>query len=216
MNDLAESTDTGLIAHTRLQKGAEPATLAEAARLLLTACSGAGLTSSPSLGGLPPGVLAFVAVAAHANGDEEEEARHTQALLDLARVAGEGQVKAAGNVLTWTHPNKAAEMARSYLLGHPRDHEAYMIWMQAWSRAEALAARERLGPDEPDALASLGDPSDPGFAEALSERALRAFKADPQAKAMHQAHTEIATEIMRRQMMPPWQVERLRRAEAGK
>src|SRR5215472_17228722 len=100
MGELADSTRTGLIAHTRLQQGAEPATLAETARLLLAACPDTGPAGSPSSGSLPPGVLAFVAVAAHANGDEEEEARYTEAVLDLARTAGdEGLLKAAGDVL---------------------------------------------------------------------------------------------------------------------
>jgi hypothetical protein len=85
MDELADSTGTGLIARTRLQKGAEPATLAETARLLVAACPGAGRAGGPAPGSLPPGVLAFAAVAAHASGDEAEEARHTQALLDLAR-----------------------------------------------------------------------------------------------------------------------------------
>jgi hypothetical protein len=115
-------------------------------------------------------------------------------------------------------------MTGRYLLDHPRDQQAYTIWWQVYGRADpelGLALRERLDLDNPDALADLGDPSDPGFAqrlgERLGERVLRAWQeADPRAKARYQAHAKIATEIMRRRSMPPWEAERLRRAEADK
>jgi hypothetical protein len=225
MGELADSTGTGLIAHMRLQQGAEPVTLAETARLLLAACPGAGRADTPSPGSLPPGVLAFAVVAAHANSDEEEEARHTETLLDLARAAGdEGLLKVAGDVLTWTRPDEAAEMTGRYLLDHPRDQQAYTIWWQVYGRADpelGLELRERSGLDNLDALVGLGDPSDPGFdqrlGERLGERVRRAWQeAGPRAKARYQAHTQMATEIMRRRDMPPWEAERLRRAEADK
>jgi hypothetical protein len=210
MGELAGSTGTGLLAHTRLRQGAQPATLAETARLLLGACPDPGHAD-----GIPPGVLAFVAVAAHANGDEEEEGRCTEALLDLARAAGdEGLLKVAADVVTWTHPDKATEIIERYLLDHPRDHEAYyMIWTQATGRTEELAIRERFGSSGPVGLVDPGDPSDPRYGERLVGNMRRAWEADPQARDRFQARAKFQSEILRRQIMPPWQAERLRRAE---
>lgn len=49
-------------------------------------------------------------------------------LLDIARTAGEaGPTKVAGDVLVWTHPDRACEMTRHHLLANPRDQEAYRI-----------------------------------------------------------------------------------------
>ena len=110
-------------------------------------------------------------------------------------------------------------MTERYLLDHPRDLQGYTIWMQASGRVEEFAVRERLGLNPSDALADLGDPSDlddpsdPGFAQRLSE-GFRILEADPRAKARFRARTEFAAEIMRRRGMPPWEAERLRRAEA--
>jgi hypothetical protein len=216
MGELADSTGTVRIAQTRLEKGARPATLAETARLLLAACTGAGLAGSPSPGSIPPGVLAFVAVAAHANGDEEEEARCTQALLDLARAVGDEELlKVAGDVLSWTDPRQAADMLSRYLLRHPHDLEAFTIWGQAEGRAEESAVREELGAANLGALiADPGDPSDPGYALRLIENGRRVWEADPRAKARFQARTAFSAEIMRRRGMPLWEAERLWRAEA--
>jgi hypothetical protein len=186
MDELADSTGTGLIAHTRLQKGAEPATLAEAARLLVAACPGVGRADGPSPGNLPPGVLAFAAIAAHASGDEAEEARHTQALLDLARAFDdEAPLQVAGDVLFCTHPVEAAEMVRRYLLDHPFSGKLLTILAQPSARAE-LAEAGWTGLDEFDNADGLGAPSDPGFATRLSERALQTWEPDPDVQAWYQ------------------------------
>jgi hypothetical protein len=215
--ELADSTDTGRIAHARLLQGAEPGALAETARLLLAACA----EGSPSTGGLPPGVLAFAAVAAHASGDEAQEARWTDALLDVARTAGEaGPVKVAGDVLTWTHPDRAFEMTGDYLLAHPHDKRAFWIWHRIMSGSGERALRIRLGLDTP-VDPPIWRPGDPGFSAALAgftaelADSLRDWKAlDPEAKAHGRALQETAIEIQRRHMMPAWQVKRLLQAEA--
>ena len=200
MGELADSTGAGLVAHIRLQKGAEPGTLAEAARLLVATCPVGG--ASP--GGLPPGVLAFAAVAAHANGDEEEEARHTQALLDLARAAGDGgPLQVAADVLMCTHPNEAAEMIRRNVLDHPIAAEIFAILAQPSVRA-ALAEVGVSGLDEFDVpgLDGLGDPSDPAFASRLSELLPQMWQVDPDVQLWYQARALIAFEFRRRQGMP--------------
>lgn len=200
MDELADSTGTGLVAHARLQKGAEPATLAEAARLLIAACPGAGRADGPSPGGLRPGVLAFAAVAAHASGDEAEEARHTQALLDLARACDdEAPLQVAGDVLLCTHPVEAAEMVRRYLLDHPWSGTVFTILAQPSVRA-GLAEAGVTGLDEFDGMDGLGDPSDPRFAE----RVPPAWKPDPQVQTWYRpGRAGIAIAFWRRQGMPP-------------
>lgn len=218
--DLADSTITGLIAHTRLQKGAEPAALAETARLLVAGWPDAGRPDSSEPGSLPPGVLAFAAVAAHASGDEEQEGRHVEALLGLARAAGdEGAFKIARDVLAWTHPDKAEEMTGRYLLGHPRDGEAYMFWLRNPALTDELVAsvlERQLGLSGPDVVAELGDPSDLRVSDLRGvERVRQALLADPEVQARIRAHAEIGAEITRRRMMPPVEAKRLMRAEAG-
>lgn len=87
------------------------APLAETARLMLAA-----RPASP-----PPGVLAFAAVAAHCAGDEAEARRHADALLGITRAAGDGAVfELAREVLTWTHPQEAMEIAERYAGGPHR------------------------------------------------------------------------------------------------
>jgi hypothetical protein len=200
MSDLADSTGAGLIAHTRLQKGAEPATLAEAARLLIAACPGTGRADGPSPGSLPPGVLAFAAVAAHASGDEAEEARHTQALLDLARAFDdEATLQVAGDVVFCTHPVEAAEMVRRYVLDNPVSRGFFTLFAQPSARAE-LTEAGWAGLDEFDWVDGLGDPSDPGFAKRLAERALQAWEPDPQVQVWYQGRAGIAIEFRRRQV----------------
>lgn len=198
MGELADSTGAGLIAYARLQKGAEPATIAEAARLLVASCPDVGHAEGPLPGSLPPGVLAFAAVAAHANADEEEEeeARYLQALLDLARAASDdGPLQVTGDVLICTHPVEAAEMFRRYLLDHPWSGELFTILAQPSNRA-AFAEAGWTGLD------GLGDLSDPGFANRLSERALQAWEADPDIQVWYQARAPIAIEFRRRPRMP--------------
>ena len=199
MGELADSTGTGLIAHTRLQKGAEPATLAEAARLLIAACPTAGCGDEPTPGSLPPGVLAFAAVAAHANGDEAEEARYTQALLDLARAFDdEAPLQVAGDVLICTHPVEGAEMVRRYLLDHPVSRELFTLLAQPSARAK-LAEAGCSGLDEFNGADGLGDPSDPGFATRLAERVLQAWEPDPDVQTWYQSRAGIAIEFRHRQ-----------------
>ena len=211
MGELADSTGTGLIAQTRLHKGAEPATLAETARLLIAACADADRADAPSPGGLPPGVLAFAAVAAHASGDETEGAHHTQALLDLARASGDedAPLQVAGDVLLYTHPLEAAEMFRRYLLDHPVSRELFTLFAQPIVRAELTKAGV-TGLDEFDGIDGLGDPEDPGFVKRVSERVLQAWEPDPHVQAWYQSRAGIAIEFWRRQGMPA-EIERLRR-----
>jgi hypothetical protein len=48
-------------------------------------------------------------------GDEAEARRHADALLDITRAAGDGAVfEVAREVLTWTHPQEAVEIAERY------------------------------------------------------------------------------------------------------
>lgn len=208
MGGLADSTATGLIAHMRQQEGTEPDALAETARLLIAAGADAGSADS-----LPPGVLAFAVVAAHVNGDEEEESRHMAALTGLARNADEWLLKLAQDVVIWTHPDVAAEMAARYLLAYPRDQEAHFFLWKATGSAEELALRETFGPRGPAGLVDPGDKSDPQYADRLLGNMRRVWDADPQAKARFQNRNELETEIMRRRMMPPLQVKRLRLTE---
>lgn len=135
--------------------------------------------------------------------------------MDLARAAGnEGLLKVAGDVLTWTDPGEAADMLRPYLLRHPRDWVARTIWQQADSRAEESALREELSAAELDALPTdPGDLSDLAYLGGLLENGRRVWEAHPQAKTRLQARSVLEAEIIRRQGMPPWQVERLCRAK---
>jgi hypothetical protein len=202
MGELADSTGAGLIAHTLLQKGAEPAAVAEAARLLIAACPAADAAEGASSVGLPPGVLAFAAVAAHANDDEAAEARHTQALLDLARAFDdEAPLQVAGDVILFTHPVEAAEMVRRYLLDHPVPRELLMLFAERDVRAD-LAKVGWTSLDKFDGAEGLGDPSDPRFAARLSERVLQAWEPDPQVQAWYQGRGGIAIAFLRRQGMP--------------
>jgi len=206
MGELADSTGAGLIAHTRLQNGAEPVALAEAARLLVASCAGEGRAGGPSPGSLPPGVLAFAAVAAHASGDEQEEARYTQALLDLARAAADdGPLQVAAGVLIWTHPVEAAELVRRYLVDHPLSWELAVIVAHPSVRA-ALTEAGWSGLDRWDGLDGLdvlGDPSDPGFARRLCELVPPTWEADPDVQIWYQSRAPIAFEFRRCQTMAP-------------
>jgi hypothetical protein len=194
MDELADSTGAGVIAHARLRNGAEPATLAEAARLLIAACPGADRAD-----GLPPGVLAFAAVAAHAIGDEAEEARHTEALLDLARAFDdEAPMQVVGDVLWWTHPLEAAEMFRRYVLNNPVSRIFATFFVQPSARAELIES----GWTDLEAWDGLGDPSDPGFAQRVAERALQPWEPDPEVQVWYQGRAGIAIEFRRRQSMP--------------
>jgi hypothetical protein len=199
MGELADSTGTGLIAHTRLQQGAGPAAVAETARLLRAA-----YPDATPVGSLPPGVLAFIAVAAHASDDEPAEARYTAALVDLCGVAGdEGPLKVAKDVVIWTHPDRAAAMVEPYLLDHPHDYGSYLFWNQAGDQAEELALSERFGPNGPAGT----------DARRMERNPFGVLAADPGFRARAQHRSEFGSEIRRRSMMPPWQAERLRRAE---
>jgi len=201
MGELADSTGAGLIAYTRLQRGAEPVTLAEAARLLVASFPDKGRAEGPSPGSLSPGVLAFAAVAAHANGDEPEEASYTQALLDLGRAASdEGPLQVARDVLCCTHPIEAAEMIRRYLLDHPWPRELFMFFAQPSTRA-VLTEADWTGLDGFEGLDGLGDPSDPGFAQRCAELALQRWEIDPDVQVWYQSRALIAIEFRRRQGM---------------
>jgi hypothetical protein len=205
MDGLADWTGTGFIAYARLQRGAPPASLAETSRLLLAACSGDGRPDSSWPAVLPPGVLAFAAVAAHANGEEEEEDSYMQALLEPGRAAGvERPLEGAEHVLAWTHPAKAAEMARRYLLDHPR---AYAL---AKAAAQLAAKPGPLASPELAAVTQLGDPSNPRFARRLTDR-MRSVD-DPSVLAQYQADAK--AEFLACRGVPPWAAHAKIRAEA--
>jgi len=217
IEELAESTRTGLIAHTRLEDGTELAALAETAQLLLAAFAYADPAGSPSPRNIPPGVLAFVAVAAHASGKEEEEARCTQALVDAPQAVGDEETLkvVARDVLTWTDPGKAVNMLERYLVRHPHDLEALTSWGRACGRVAESALRGRYSADIPAALvAGPSDPSDPEYLLRILENGRRVWEADPLAKARFQASSAFGAEIMRRRRMPPLEAERLWRTEA--
>jgi hypothetical protein len=124
MDELPDSVAAARIARTRAQRAEESATpaqwlhsdatfapLAETARVMLAA-----RPASP-----PPGVLAFAAVAAHFAEDEAEARRHADALLDTTRAAGDDAVlELAEEVLSWTHPQQAVEIAERYAAQHHR------------------------------------------------------------------------------------------------
>ena len=122
LDELPDSIAAARIAGTRAQRIEESATpaqsphsdvtfapLTEAARLML-----ATRPASP-----PPGVLAFAAVAAHCAGEEAEARRHADALLVITRAAGDDAVlELAGEVLAWTDPQEAVEIAERYAAQH--------------------------------------------------------------------------------------------------
>jgi hypothetical protein len=207
MDGLADWTGTGFIAYARLQRGAPPASLAETSRLLLAACSGDGRPDSSWLAILPPGVLAFAAVAAHANGEEEEEGSYMEALLEPARAAGvERPLGGVEDVLGWTRPAKAAEMTRRYLLDHPQAYAAA-------TRAAQLAAKPGpLASPDVAAFTQLGDPSSPRFARRLADRIFQRSEDDPSVLARYQA--EAKAEFLARRGVPPWAAHAKIRAEA--
>lgn len=207
MDGLADWTGTGFIAYARLQRGAPPATVAETSRLLSAACSGDGRADSSWPAILPPGVLAFAAVAAHANGAEEEEGSYMQALLEAARAAGvESPLGGAGDALTWTHPAEAAEMTRRYLLDHP---QAYAL---ATAAAQFAAKHGELALPDVAAFTQLGDPSNPRFARRLADRMSQRSDDDPSILARYQADAK--AEFLARRGVPPWATHAKIRAEA--
>lgn len=206
MDGLADWAGTGFIAYARLQRGAPPATLAETSRQLLAACSGDSRPDSSWPAILPPGVLAFAAVAAHANGEEEEEGSYTEALLEPTRAAGvEGPLGEAEDVLAWTHPAKAAEMIRRYLLDHP---QAYAL---AKAAAQLAAKPGPLASPYVAAFTQLGDPSSPRFARRLADR-MSHSEDDPSILARYQA--EAKAEFLAHRGVLPWASRAMLRAEA--
>lgn len=207
MDGLADWTGTSFIAYARLQRGSPPATLAETSRLLLSACSGDGCPDSSWLAILPPGVLAFAAVAAHANGEEEEEGSYVEALVELARAAGvERPLGGAEDVLGWTHPAKAAEMTRRYLLDHPQ------VYAAAKAAAQLAAKPGPLASPDVATFTQLGDPSSPRFARRLVDRMSQ--HDDLSVLARYQA--EAKAEFLARRGVPPWAARAKFRAEAGR
>jgi hypothetical protein len=162
--------------------------LAKTSRLLLAACSGDGRPDSSWPAILPPGVLAFAAVAAHANGEEEEEGSYMEALLEHARAAGvESPLGGAGDAFSWTHPAEAAEMTRRYLLDHPQAYALATAAAQLAAKHGALAS-----PESPDVagfvvVTQLGDPSSPRFAKRLAGHMSQRSEDDPSILARYQA-----------------------------
>ena len=149
LDELPDSIAAARIARTRAQRAEESAApaqwlqsdvtfapLAEAARLMLAA-----RPASP-----PPGGLAFAAVAAHFAGDEAEARRHADALLDVTRAGGDDAVlELTREVLTWTHPQEAVEIAERYAAGHHRKRErARLIHDVASLEAGGQAAKREI------------------------------------------------------------------------
>lgn len=208
MDGLTYWTGSGFIAYARLQRGAPRATLAETSRLLLAACSDGGCPDSSGAATLPPGVLAFAAVAAHANGEEEEERSYMEALLEPTRAAGARRPPPEGawDVLGWTHPAEAAEMIRRYLLDHPKAHAVATATAKLAAKPGALAS--------PDAAAfiQLGDPSSPRFARRLTDRVSQRSEDDPSIMARYREDAK--AEFLARRGVPPWATYAKIRAEA--
>jgi hypothetical protein len=214
MDGLTDWTGSGFVAYARLQRGAPPATLAETSRLLLAACSGDGRPDSSGAAILPPGVLAFAAVAAHANGEEEEERSYLEALLEPthATEARRPPLEGAWDVLSWTHPAKAAEMVRRYLLDHPWAYALAKALAQLDAKRGALTSPESPDVAEVAALIRLGDPSNPRFARRLVDRMSQQSADDPSILARYQA--EAKAEFLARRGVPPWATYAKIRAEA--
>jgi hypothetical protein len=110
------------VVQRRIDAGVEPHDIAEAGRHLLAA-----YTEEP-----PAGALAFAAVAAHADGQEEEEHRLTAQLLDAGRA---GDVTAWLDVLDYVtvpwHPDETTELLEPYLVEHPEDFRGHRIYARA-------------------------------------------------------------------------------------
>ena len=149
LDELPDSIAAARIARTRAQRAEESATpaqwphsdatfapLAETARLMLAA-----RPASP-----PPGVLAFAAVAAHFAEDEAEARRHADALLDITRAAGDDAVlELAEEVLSWTHPQEAVEIAERYAAQHHRKrNRARLVHDVASFEAEGQAMKREV------------------------------------------------------------------------
>lgn len=95
--------------------------------------------------GPPPGVLAFAAVAAHFAGDGAEARRHADALLDITRAAGDDAfLEVASEVLTWTHPQEAAEIAERYAADHRKREGTRLVHDMASLEAGRQAAKREI------------------------------------------------------------------------
>jgi hypothetical protein len=203
MDGLADWTGTGFIASARLQRGAPPGTLAETSRLLLAACSIDNRPDSAGLPILPFGVLAFVAAAAHANGEEEKEGSYMEALLESARAAGlERLLGSAANVLAWTHPAEAAELIRRYLLDHPQGYAVATALADLAGKPGALASFGSPDVTEVVAFTRLGDPSSRQFARQLTDFMSQQSEDDPIILARYQADAKV--EFLAHRGVPPW------------
>jgi len=149
LDELPDSIAAARIARARAQRAEDSAPLAqwlqsyitfaplaEAARLMLTA-----RPVSP-----PPGVLAFAAVAAHFAEDEAGARRYADALLDMTRAARDDAIlELAGEVLAWTHPQEAMEIAGRYTVGYHRQGErARMVHHVARGEAGRQAAKREI------------------------------------------------------------------------
>jgi hypothetical protein len=210
VDGLTDWTGSGFIAYARLQRGAPPATLAETSRLLLAACSGDGRPDSSGPATLPPGVLAFAAVAAHANGEEEEERGYIETLLESAGAgARRPPLEGAWDVLGWTHPAEAAEMARRYLLDHPPAYALAKALAKLDAKRGALAS-----PKSPDVaeLIRLGDPSSPRFARRLTDHLSQQSEDDPSILARYREDAK--AEFLTRRGVRPWAARAMFLAEA--
>jgi hypothetical protein len=134
------------VASKRLEAGAEPQDMAETSRLVLASCP-----PEP-----PVGVLAFAAIAAHADGQEEEARRHTARLLDAARTNGDDSdgdrdgrwLDVLEYVIAPWHPDEAAKYIEPYLAEHPADFRPHRIYARVVSAVyEKSSASERAADD---------------------------------------------------------------------
>lgn len=145
-SEMTELVSAATVARMRAEHDVPPAELAETARILLSA------TGEPS-----EGALAFAAIAAHANGDEDAEQRHADELLARLDPADGGAREIfARSVALVGHPGRAAEIVESWLRDHPGDKKAGIVYAEALQRANN---QEDPGPAEHDALDRFADES---------------------------------------------------------
>jgi hypothetical protein len=84
----------------------------------------------------PVGALAFAVVAAHADGQEEDEHRLAAQLLETGRAMGEGAwLDVLDYVIAPWHPDETAELLEPYLVEHPEDRRAHRVYAHSLSAA---------------------------------------------------------------------------------
>ena len=160
---LSVADDVALAARVvqrRIEAGVEPHDIAEAGRHLLAA-----YTEEP-----PAGALAFAAVAAHFDGQEEEEHRLTAQLLDSSRAAEvDAWLVVLDYVIAPRHPGQTTELLQPYLVEHPEDFRGHRVYARAIRAVYQMADESERASSNP--LARFADRT----ALAVTRAALDAF-----------------------------------------